>query len=155
VALARRKGRFFEMVILAVKTVKRTRMVEDRQIFVSVFRTFQIGITGIPTARARRANKISHTIGWNGIMVIRKPSFMGPPSPQPAVSDMPKSTKTCSAFCHLASVHTNRTRDASWIMGRFHRKAISPAAPGMNVGDLRPDFRKMATDAICAESNDI
>lgn len=66
------------MVVLAIKTVKGTRVIEDSQILVSVFRTFQIGIPGIPRARARRTDKISHTIGWKWIMVIGEVSFKGP-----------------------------------------------------------------------------
>jgi hypothetical protein len=69
------------MVILAIKTVKGTRMIEHGQVLVSVFGAFQIGIARMPAACACRAYKLSHAIGWKWIIVIRKFSFVGPPAP--------------------------------------------------------------------------
>jgi hypothetical protein len=140
VKLAGGKGCFFEMVILAIKTVEGTCMIEDSQILVSVFRTFQIGIARIPTARAGRAYEFSHAIGWEWIMVIRKLSFVGPSSPYFSSLDMPYSTKACFAFRDLTPVETKGTGGTAFIMGRLYWKAVCPAAFGMNLFDLRSDF---------------
>jgi hypothetical protein len=69
------------MVILAIKTVEGTGMVEDSQVLVSVFRAFYIGIARIPAACACRADKISYAIGWKRIIVIRKLALVGPSTP--------------------------------------------------------------------------
>jgi hypothetical protein len=92
------KGLFLEVVVLAVKTVKGTGMVEDSQVLVSVFWTFCIGITRISTARARRAHKTGHTISWQGVIVKGEFSLVGPASLQLPVPDMTETAKTCPAF---------------------------------------------------------
>jgi hypothetical protein len=115
------KGLFLEVVVLAVKTVKGTGMVKDSQVLVSVFRAFCIGIARISTARARRAHKTSHTIGWKGIVIKGEFSLVGPASLQLPVPDVTEPAKTCPAFWNLASVNTKRTADTLWIAGRLHR----------------------------------
>jgi hypothetical protein len=77
------------MVILAIKTVKGARMIEHSQILVSVFRTFQIGMVGIPTVGACRADKRSYAIGREWIIVIRKLSFVGPSASYLSALDTP------------------------------------------------------------------
>jgi hypothetical protein len=47
VKLSWAKGLLFELVILAKKAVKGTSMIEDSQVFVSVFGTPGVGITGV------------------------------------------------------------------------------------------------------------
>jgi hypothetical protein len=68
---------------------------------------------------------------------------------------MPYTTKARAAVRDLTPVETQSTGEPSFITGRFCGKAVGPAAPNMNPGDLWPDFGKMMTDAICAEPNDI
>jgi hypothetical protein len=65
---------------------------------------------------------------------------------------------TAEARCtvgDLASVVTQATRNASSIAGRFSGKPVGAAALGVDLGDLWPDFRKMVTDTIRAEPDDI
>ncbi len=78
VEFARRKGCFFEMVILAIQTIERTRMIKYRQILVSVFRAFYIGVAWITAARAGWTDKISYAIGWQRVIIIREFSLVGP-----------------------------------------------------------------------------
>jgi len=52
-------------------------------------------------------------------------------------------------------METQPTGASSFVTGRFCEKAVGGAALGMDPGDLIPDFRKMITDAICAEPYDI
>jgi len=52
-------------------------------------------------------------------------------------------------------VETPSTGKSFFIKWRFYGKSVGPAALGVNLADLRPDFGKMMTDAICAEPNDV
>jgi hypothetical protein len=153
--LARRKGRFFEMVILAIKTVKGTGMIEHGQVLVSVFRTLRIGIAWIATACARRADKVAYAVRWKRIIVVREFPFVGPSAPKLSIPDMPYATEAGCTVGDLASMVTQGTRKAFFITGRFCRKAVRPATLGVDLGDLWPDFRKMVTDAIRAKSDHI
>jgi hypothetical protein len=57
------------MVVLAVKAVKSTGMVENGQISVTVLSAPGNRIFGISAARAPRTDKITHTVGGKGIMI--------------------------------------------------------------------------------------
>ena len=87
-------------------------------------------------------------------MVIRKLSFVGSSSPYLSPLDMPYYTKARSAFRDLAPVETKCAGGSAFITRRLYGKAVCSAAFGMNLVDLRPDFRIMMADAICAEPND-
>jgi hypothetical protein len=52
-------------------------------------------------------------------------------------------------------VETKGTGKTALVTRRLYGKAVSLSAFGMNLGNLRPDFRKMVTDAIYTEPNDI
>jgi hypothetical protein len=149
------KGLFLEVVVLTVKAVKGTGMIKDSQVLVSVFRASCIGIARIPTARARGAHKGGYAIGWKGIVIKGESSFVGPASLQLTVSDVAEPTKPCAAFWDLASANTKRAAYTLWIAGRLHRKAVGRAASGMSLGNLRPDLREMAPDAVGTEADNI
>jgi hypothetical protein len=59
------------------------------------------------------------------------------------------------AVRYLTAVKTQGTRTSFFITGRFCGKAVGLAALSIDLGNLWCDFRKMVTDAICAEPNDI
>ena len=153
--LVTRKGCFLEVVILAIETVKGTRMIKHGQILIPVFRTVQIRITWIPTTCPCRTDKIGHAIGRKWIIVIGKLPFVGPPAPQLSSLNMPHTTKACRTFGYPTPMETQGTGTPAFITGSFRGESVGPAAPGMNRGNLRPDFREMTTDAICTEPNDI
>jgi hypothetical protein len=104
VELARGKGRFFETVILAIKAVERTRVVEHSQVLVSVFSAFHISVAWIAAACACWAHKISYAIGWQRVVVIRKFSLVGPSTSKLSVPDMTYTTKAGPVVRNLTLV---------------------------------------------------
>ena len=155
VELPRRKCPLLKLVVLAVKAVKGARIVENSQVFISVFRAINMGIARVTASCACRTHKVSHTIGRQGVIIIGQVSLMGPSALQLSVADVSKTAKTCLAFWNATPVKTDATRNTLGITRRFYWKAVSLAASGMNFGDLWPDYGKMVTDAICTKANDI
>ena len=58
-----------EMPVLAIEAVKRAGMGENREVLIAVFRTIYIGILGITTSTAGRADPITYAIGGQRIVV--------------------------------------------------------------------------------------
>ena len=134
--LDRGESGFFEMVVLAIKAVEGACVIEHCQVLVSVFRTVCVGVTGISAARARGADKSSHTVGWKRVVVVGEVSFVRPAAPQLSVPDLPDTAEAGFTVRDLASVETKLTVQASFVAGRFYGKTIGPTAFCMRLGDF-------------------
>ncbi len=57
-------------MVLTVKTVERAGMIKDGQIFISMFRSFDVGISRVPATGPCGTNKTSHTVGGERIIIV-------------------------------------------------------------------------------------
>jgi hypothetical protein len=150
-----KKGLFFELVVLTIETVKATGMVEYGQILVSQFRPFGTGIARIAASGACWTHKAGHAVGREGIIVKGDIALMGASPFQLSIPNLAKPAKTGQPFWNLALVQTYVAGNALRITWRLYGQAVGLTTPGMNLRNLRPDFRKMPPDAICTETNHI
>ena len=94
------------MVILTIKAVEGTCLIEDGQVLEAILRAFCVSIAWITTACTPRADKVTHAVGWKGVIVIRKLSLVRPSSSQLAMLDMAYTTKAGSAIGYLTLMKT-------------------------------------------------
>jgi len=143
------------VVVLAIEAVEGTGMIEHGEIVVSPFRPLGTGIAGITAPCAGWTDKAGHAIGRDGIIVQGEVPLMGPSSLQLSIPYLPKPAKTVLAFWNPAPVKTYVAGKALRIPRRCCGEVIGLATSGMDPGNLRPDFREMATDAVCTKPDDI
>jgi hypothetical protein len=79
-------------------------MIKDSQVFVAIFRSLGNGVLGMTASCPCGTDKVSHTIGGQGIVIVVQISFMGASSPDPIVFNPAKATKPLPAFRDLALV---------------------------------------------------
>jgi hypothetical protein len=65
-------------VILTIKAIKGTGIIEDSQIVMAMFRAVGNSILWIATARTTRTNKITHTVCGKGVVIIGEISLVRP-----------------------------------------------------------------------------
>lgn len=153
--LLRVKRLGFKMVVLAVQTIKPAGMIEDSQILITVFRTVDSRISGVPAARTSRTNKIPHTVGGKGIVIVGQVPLMGSPAENSAVLNPSKATKAHAAFRDFTIMDTQAAGNAVYCMGRIIRKAICFTAAIMNGLDLWPNYVEMLPDTMAAKADGI
>jgi hypothetical protein len=139
-------------VILTVKTIEGTGVMEDSQVFTAMFRTVCNSIFRITTARTTGTNKISHTVCWEGVIIIRKIPLVGAPSNYLAVYNSTESTKTKASLGDFTLVQTEAAAKSGLSLGRIFRKTVRFTSTRMDLLDLRPDFIKVRPDTICTEA---
>lgn len=153
--LLRVKRLGFKMVVLTVQTIKPAGMIEDSQILITVFRAVDSRISGISAARTSRTDKIPHTVGGKGIVIVRQIPLMGPPAENSAVLNPSKPTKAHATFRDFTIMDTQAAGYAVYCMGRIIRKTICSTAPIMNGLDLWPNFGEMLPDTMAAKADGI
>jgi len=144
---------FFEVIILAVKAIKRTGIVKDGQVFITILRPVGNGISRVAGPLTTGTDKIRYTVRGKGIMVIRQVPFMGSSSLEFSGFDAAKAAKACAPLRYPAPVDAERTGNTICCTGRSHRKSICPPAVIVNGLDFRPDLLKMRPDTIRTEAD--
>ena len=153
--LLRVKRLRLKMVVLTIQTIKPACMIKYGQILITVFRAFGSRIFGISAARTSRADKISHTVGGKGIIIVGQIPLMRPPAGDSAVFNPPKSTKANAVFRNFTIMDTQATGNAVYCIRGILRKAIGPAAAIMNRLDLRPDIVETRPDTVGAKADGV
>jgi len=153
--LLRVKRLGLKMEILTVQTIKPAGMIKYGQIFITVFRAFGSGISGISTARTSRADKVPHTVGGKGIIIVREVALKWSPTGNSTVLNSSKSTKADAVFRNFAVMDTQATGNTVYCIRGILWKAIGPAASIMNGFDLRPDIIEILPDTVGAKADGI
>lgn len=153
--LLRVKRLGLKMVVLTVQTIKPAGIIKYCQILITVFRAFGSRISGISAARTSRADKVPHTVGGKGIIIVGQVPLMRSPAGNSAVSNPSKSTKADAVFRNFTVMDTQATGNAVYCIRRILRKAIGPSAAIMNGLDLRPDIVEMRPDTIGAKADGV
>lgn len=153
--LLRVKRLRLKMVVLTVQTIKPAGMIEYGQILITVFSAFGSRISGISAARTSRADKIPHTVGGKGIIIVGQVPLMRSPAGNSAVLNPSKSTKANAVFRNFTVMDTQATGNAVYCIRGILRKAIGPAAAIMNGLDLRPDIVEMRPDTVGAKADGV
>lgn len=130
-------------------------MIEYGQILITVFRTFGSRISGISTARTSRADKVPHTVGGKGIIIVGQIPLMRSPARDSAVLNLSESTKADAVFRNFTVMDTQAAGNAVFCIRGILRKAISLATSIMNGLDLRPDTVKMHSDTSGTKANGV
>jgi len=144
-----------KMVVLTVQTIKPAGMIEYGQIPITVFRAFGSGIYRISAARTSRADKVPHTVGGKGIIIVGQIPLVGSPSGDSAVLNPSKSTKADAVFRNFTIMDTHAAGNAVYCIRGILRKAVGPAAAIMNSLDLRPDIVEMRPDTVGAKADGV
>jgi hypothetical protein len=153
--LLRVKRLCLKMVVLTVKTIKPAGMIEYGQILITVFSAFDSRIFGISAARTSRADKVPHTVGRKGIIIVGQVPLMWSPSGNSTVLNPSKSTKANAVFRNPTIMDTQPTGNAVHCIRGILRKAIGPTAAIMNGLDLRPDIVEMRPDTAGAKADGV
>jgi hypothetical protein len=153
--LLRVKRSCLKVVVLTIQTIKPAGLVEYGQILITVFRAFGSRISGIPAARTSRADKVPHTVGGKGIIIVREVALMWSPTGNSTVLNSSKSTKADAVFRNFAVMDTQATGNTVYCIRGILRKAIGPAASIMNGFDLRPDIIEILPDTVGAKADGI
>ena len=135
-----RTNSVFKLVILAIKTIKGTGVVEDSQVVVAMLRAAGDGISGEATARTTGTDKISHAVCGQGFVVIGKISFVRATTLYLPAPHSAKTAKTHTTFRDSAKVKAERTSHTVFCPGRVRRQTIRFTAAVMNPLDLWPDL---------------
>ena len=128
-------------------------MIEYGQILITVFRAFGSRISGISAARTSRADKVPHTVGGKGIVIVGQIPLMRSPTGDSVVLNLSKSTKAYAVFRNFTVMDTQATGNAVYCIWGILRKTINPAAAIMNGLDLRPDIVEMRSDTGGTKAN--
>jgi hypothetical protein len=75
-----RSGFCFVVIILAVEAIKGAGMIEDGKVFVTIFGSFGEGVGWMTAPCPCWADKVPHTIGGKGIVIIGEIPLMGAPT---------------------------------------------------------------------------
>ena len=142
-----------EVKILAKEAIEGTGLVEDSQVSVAVLGTFGHGITGVAGPCPGRTDKASHAIGGEGVIVERKVSLMGPPSPEFAAFTAAEAAEAAAAFGNSASVHTQGAGDTLFRPWRVSREAVGLPAVVVDLFDIRPDGVEMTANTLGAKAD--
>ena len=153
--LLRVKRLRLKMVVLTIQTIKSAGVIEYGQILITVFRAIGSRISGISAARTSRADKIPHTVGGKGIIIVGQVPLMRSPAGNSAVLNPSKSTKANAVFRNFTVMDTQATGNAVYCIRGILRKAIGPAAAIMNGLDLRPDIVEMRPDTVGAKADGV
>jgi hypothetical protein len=153
--LLRVKRLRLKMVVLTIQTIKPASMIKYGQILITVFSAFGSRIFGISAARTSRADKVPHTVGGKGIIIVGQVPLMRSPAANSAVLNPSKSTKANAVFRNLTIMDTQPTGDAVYRPRGILRKAIGPTAAIMNGLDLRPDIVEVRPDTLGAKADGI
>jgi hypothetical protein len=153
--LLRVKRLALKMKVLTVQTIKPAGMIKYGQIFITVFRAFGSGISGISAARTSRADKVPHTVGGKGIIIVGQVPFMRSSAGNLSVMNPSKSTKTDTVFRNFTVMDTQATSNAACCIRGINRKIIGPAAAIMDSLNLRPDIVEMHPDAVRTKTDGI
>lgn len=130
-------------------------MIEYGQILITVFRTFGSRISGISTACTARADKVPHTVGGKGIIIVGQIPLMRSAAGDSAVMNLSESTKADAVFRNFTVMDTQAAGNAVFCIRGILRKAISLATSIMNGLDLRPDTVEMRSDTSSAKANGV
>lgn len=144
---------FFEVIILAVEAIKRTGIVKDGQVFITILRPVGNGMSRVAGPLTTGTDKIRYTVRGKGIMVTGQVPFMGSSSLEFSGFDAAKAAKACATLGYPAPVDAERTGNTICCTGRAHRKSIFPPAVIVNGFDFRPDLLKMSPDTIRTEAD--
>jgi len=87
-------------------------MIEYGQILITVFRALDSRISGISAARTSRADKVSHTVGGKGIIIVGQIPLMRSSAGDSAVLHLSKSTKSDAVFRDFTVMDTQATGNA-------------------------------------------
>ncbi len=153
--LLRVKRLGLKMEVLTVQTIKPAGMIKYGQIFITVFRAFGSRISGISAARTSRADKVSHTVGGKGIIIVGQVPLMGSPAGNSAVLYSSKSTKADAVFRNFTVMDTQATGHTVYCIRGILWKVIGPAAAIMNGLNFRPDIVEMRPDATGAKTDGV
>lgn len=153
--LLRIKRLRLKMVVLTVQTIKPAGMIEYGQILITVFRAIGSRISGISAARTSRADKIPHTVGGKGIIIVGQVPLMRSPAGNSVVLNSSKSTKADAVFRNFTVMDTQAAGNAVYCIRGILRKAIGPTAAIMNGLDLRPDIVEMRPDTVGAKADGV
>jgi hypothetical protein len=153
--LLRVKRLGLKMEVLTVQTIKPAGMIKYGQIFITVFRAFGSRISGISAARTSRADKISHTVGGKGIIIVGQVPLMGSPAGNSAVLYSSKSTKAHAVLRNFTVMDTQATGHTVNCIRGILRKVIGPAAAIMNGLNFRPDIVEIRPDATSAKTDGV
>jgi hypothetical protein len=110
--LLRVKCPCLKVVVLTIQTIKPAGLVKYGQILITVFRAFGSRISGISAARTSRADKVPHTVGGMGIIIVREVALMRSTAGDSAVLNSSKSTKAHAVFRNFAAMDTQATGHA-------------------------------------------
>lgn len=153
--LLRVKRLGLKMVVLTVQTIKPAGMIKYGQILITVFRAFGSRISGISAARTSRADKVPHTVGGKGIIIVGQVPLMRSPAGNSAVSNLSKSTKADAVFRNFTVMDTQATGNAVYRIRGILWEAIGPAAAIMNGLDLRPNIVEMRPNTVGAKTDGV
>jgi len=139
------------MIVLAIKTIEGTGMVENGKISVPILRPIGDGVSGIAAAGSGGTDKIGDTIGGQGIMVVIQVPLMGTTPANRSTFHHAETTVPRPPIRNHAAMNTKGTGDAVFRTGRICRQSIGLPAVVMDLLYLRPDGIKMIPDTVCTE----
>jgi hypothetical protein len=142
-------------MILTVKAIEGTGMIEDGQVLITVLFTFGNGILREAAPGAGWTDKSPHTICRESVVVERQISLVGAASTYLAVFHATEATEAHSLFRYPALVEAERTCDSILGPGRVLWKTIRPAGANVNPLDLRPNLVEILPDAVGTKANHI
>ena len=141
------------MKILTIKTVERAGVVKDSKVFMTILRAIGCSIFWVAAPRSRRADKVPHTVGGQGIVIVVQIPFLGTPPFEFIVFDTAKPAKTPAAIRDTASVDTQGAWYAFLGTGGIHWKSVDLPAMIVNPLDIRPDIVEMLPDTVGTETD--
>jgi len=142
-----------KMIILTVQAVKGAGMVKNRQVAVTDLGSSGNRILRKTAAGTGRANKITHTVRGQRIVVIIKIPLVGPAANDAAVSHAAQTAKPGPTFRYRAAMNAQAAVNAVISPGRINGKTVCPSAVVVNFFDLRPDNVKVLSDTVTAKTD--
>ena len=159
--LHRRGCRVFEIPpvspVLAEEAIEIAGTVKDRQILVSMFRSWGIGKFGISRIAAPRANPCSAAIGREGVVIpVDDPlETARGDRDQLSILVFVQSAEALFTMGNAALIEADRTGSPFRAVRRLRGKAIPYPVASMDLPDIVFDFIKVGPDAVNAVSDDL
>jgi hypothetical protein len=139
-------------VILTVKTIEGTGMIENSQIVVAMLGSVGYSILGIATPGAAGTDKTSDTVAGQGVIIIRKIALVGATSDYLAVHNPTESTKANPALGDFTLMQAKLAGNSVLCPRGIFRQTVGFAGTRVNLLDLRPNILEVGPDTICTEA---